>query len=138
MQAINKMLVLAIMLVSFIGQAFALTSALPCESAEQANFSLSSHLADNIQESPNINRLLASEFVDKTTAEVPNDEHCCQIDCCYADCLCVSSACSFVVYFHTSSNFFITYLFSEATGKYQPKQPSALASLRYRPPIFKA
>ncbi len=118
-KTVLKVLVLAVMLVAFVGQAMAFNTSMPCET------SVDSH--DNID--------LANHY-DSNHLETDKTEDCCGIACCDVGCTCIGNACSSFIYFHTEVNSAKTAALSDVLYIQQAEQPKSISTLLYRPPIF--
>lgn len=120
-KAVSRVLVIAMMLFAFVGQAIAFNSAMPCETLEGSQ------------------PLHASEAVkhyDSNLTHADSEENCCGIDCCDIDCICIANACSSIVYFNIEVNSTHTPILSDVVYIQQPKQTTSIATLLYRPPIL--
>ncbi|MBA6254924.1 MULTISPECIES: hypothetical protein [unclassified Colwellia] len=117
----SKVLVIALMLVAFTGQAVAFNTAMPCET-------LVDSLSPNISEPVNYN--------DSNLLNNNSSEDCCGIECCNMDCTCIANACSSFVYFNTDVDATKTATLTDVAYIPQPKQPIYIGTLLYRPPIF--
>jgi hypothetical protein len=115
-KAVSRVLTIAVMLFTFVGQTVAFNSSIPCETSV-------THLSANASEHS------ASENTD-------NRVDCCGIECCDFDCTCVANACSSIVYFNTEFNSTRTVTLSNVVAMQQSDQPKPIATLLYRPPIF--
>ncbi|MDC2889670.1 hypothetical protein [Psychrosphaera algicola] len=121
-KAVSRILVLAMMLVSFAGQALTYNAAQFCETNEDTH-----SLSDNLT-------VITSN--DLPASDVDNPADCCDVECCDLDCICIANACSSVAYFSTEHISTKTQLSDEMTYLQQFEQPNSVASLLYRPPIF--
>jgi hypothetical protein len=117
----SKVLVIALMLVAFIGQAVTFNTAMPCETLADS-FSL------NISE--------PVKYTDSNLINNNSPEDCCGIECCNMDCTCTANACSSFAYFNTDVDATKTATLSDVVYIPQPKQAKYMATLLYRPPIF--
>ncbi|MBA6231699.1 MULTISPECIES: hypothetical protein [unclassified Colwellia] len=117
----SKVLVIALMLVAFTGQAVAFNTAMPCET-------LVDSLSPNISEPVNYN--------DSNLLNNNSSKDCCGIECCNMDCTCIANACSSFVYFNTDVDATKTATLTDVAYIPQPKQPIYIGTLLYRPPIF--
>ncbi len=118
---VSNVLVIAVMLVAFIGQTLAFNSAMSCETSVDSS------------------ALGFSELVkhnNSNSIDSDNPEDCCGIECCDLDCTCITTACSLWLYFNTEVESTKITALSEAIYKQQPVQPKSIATLLYRPPIF--
>jgi hypothetical protein len=120
-KAVSRMLVTAVMLVAFVGQAITFNTSMSCETLE-----------DSL--SPNVSELV--KHYDSNPINTDSSEGCCGIECCGADCNCITNACSSFVYFNTDVDSTKTATLSEAVYMQQSEQPKSIATLLYRPPIF--
>jgi hypothetical protein len=120
-KAASKVLVIAVMLIAFIGQAIAFNSAMSCETSES---SFSSNLMKQVK---------LNESVSNAT---DNSEDCCGIKCCDLDCTCVANACSSFMNVDTEVEAIKATTLNEVVGLQQSDQPKSFSTLLYRPPIF--
>lgn len=120
-KAVSKMLVIAMMLVAFVGQAIAFNASMPCETSEDSH-------------SPNVSKLVKD--YDSSPTSTDNEEDCCGIECCDLNCTCIANACSSVVYFNIEVSSTKTPILSGVAYIQQPKQTKSIVTLLYRPPIF--
>ena len=119
-KAVSRVLVIAVMLVAFVGQAIAFNTSMPCETSVD---SVSSNFSELVKHH------------DSNSIETDSPEDCCGIECCSADC-CIASACSSFVYFNTDLDSTKTAALSEVVFMQQSEQPKSISTLLYRPPIF--
>ena len=120
-KVVSNVLVIAIILVAFIGQTLAFNSAMSCETSVESS------------------ALGFSELVkhkNSNSTDSDNSEDCCGIECCDLGCTCITNACSLWLYFNTEVESTRITALSEAIYKQQPVQPESIATLLYRPPIF--
>jgi len=120
-KAVSRVLVIAMMLVAFVGQAVAFNSSISCETLE-----------DDI--SPSFSESVKHYATSST--ELDSQENCCGIECCVIDCTCIANACSSVVYLNIEVNSTRTIALSDLVYLQQPEQPRAIVTFIYRPPIF--
>jgi len=121
LKAVSRVLVIAVMLVAFIGQAIAFNTSISCETSVDSLSSKFSELVKHYDSNP----------VDKD-----NPEDCCGIECCGVDCTCIANACSSFVYFNTEVDLTKTAALSDVVYMQQFEQPKSISTLLYRPPIF--
>lgn len=120
-EGISRILIIAVMLASFVGQATSFNSAMSCETSE---YSVSTN---------------HSEFIphnDLNSTHTDNPEDCCGIECCDANCNCIANACSSFVYFNTEIDSTKVTALSHLVYIQQFEQPKSISNLLYRPPIF--
>jgi hypothetical protein len=120
-KAVSRVLVIALMLVAFVGQAIAFNTSMPCETS-----------VDSL--SPNFSELV-KHYVSKPI-DTDNREDCCGIECCDVDCSCIANACSSLAYLNTEADSTKTAALSEVVYIQQFEQPKSISTLLYRPPIF--
>lgn len=120
-KAVLRMLVIAVMLVAFVGQALAFNASISCETS-----------VDFL--SPNFSELV--KHYDSNPIDTDSPEDCCGIECCAVDCTCIANACSSFVYFNTEVDSTKTVALSEVVYLQQFEQPKSISTLLYRPPIF--
>jgi hypothetical protein len=120
-KAVSRMLVIAMMLFAFVGQAVAFNSAMPCETFEDSHPSHVSEIA---------------KHYDSNLTHNNSEEDCCGIDCCDLDCICIANACSSIVYFNIEINSASTSSLSYIVNIQQSKQTRSMATVLYRPPIL--
>lgn len=116
-----RVLIIAVMLVGFVGQAIAFNTSMPCETSA-------------VPLSPSINNLIKRD--DSNSLKIDSAEDCCGIECCDLNCNCIANGCSSFIYLSTEIDSTEIASFSEAGYMQQFEQPKSIASLRYRPPIF--
>jgi len=119
--AVSKVLVIAVMLVAFVGQAIAFNTSMSCETT-----------VDSL--SLNFHELIKHNGSNPINTDSPED--CCGIECCGVDCTCIANACSSFVYFNTEVDSTKTASLSEVVYMQQAEQPKSISTLLYRPPIF--
>ena len=120
-KVVSKVLVIAVMLVAFIGQALAFHTSMSCET------------------SLDFTSLGFSERVmhkDSNSIDSDDFEDCCGIECCDLGCTCIANACSLFVYFKTDVESTKIVALSDAFYKQESAQPKSISTLLYRPPIF--
>ena len=120
-KAMSRMLIIAMMLVAFIGQAIAFNTSISCETSVE-------YL------SPNVSELV--KHSDSNLMDTDNQEDCCGIECCAVGCTCIVNACSSFVYFNIDVDSTKTTSSSDVIYKQQSEQPKSIATLLYRPPVF--
>jgi len=120
-KAVSRVLVIAVMLVAFVGQAIAFNTSMSCETS-----------VDSL--SPNFHELV--KHYDSNPIDTDSPEDCCGIECCGVDCTCIANACSSFVYFNTDLDSTKTAALSEVVFMQQSEQPKSISTLLYRPPIF--
>lgn len=120
-KAVLKVLVLAVMLVAFVGQAIAFNTAMPCETSVDAH-------------SSNVSELV--KHYDSNSSSSDSEEDCCGIACCDLDCTCIANACASSVYFNIEVNSLKTITLSDIIYIQLPEQPRSIATLLFRPPIY--
>lgn len=120
-KAMSRMLIIAMMLVAFIGQAIAFNTSISCETSVE-------YL------SPNVSELV--KHSDSNLMDTDNQEDCCGIECCAVGCTCIVNACSSFVYFNDEFDSNKTATLGEAAYIQLSEQPKSISTLFYRPPIF--
>lgn len=118
---VSKILIIATMLIAFVGQAIAFNTSTPCESPSDSHFDSTSKLEENHDVNPN---------------NIDSAEDCCGIECCNVDCVCFANACSSFVYFSTETFSLSLIALSDQVYKQQSEQTNIITTLLYRPPIF--
>jgi len=113
-KAFSKVLVMTLMLVAFVGQAFAY-SAMPCEMSSGSH---ESHMNMNM------------DHGDMNKSSNGQSE-----DCCDVECIC-PAACSSTTVLNSSIDSTDIQIFSESVAALQSKQPHSISTSLYRPPIF--
>ena len=121
-KAVSRVLLIAVMLVAFVGQAITFSTAMSCENSVD---SLSPHLSE----------LIKDHDVNATSTDTGNPDDCCDIECSDVKCICIANACSFFAYVNTGVVSLKTASFSETVYIKQPEHPNAITTLLYRPPI---
>ncbi|MGB2740257.1 MAG: hypothetical protein WBC60_06830 [Cognaticolwellia sp.] len=120
-KAVSKMLVIAAMLVAFVGQVLAFNTSMSCEtSIDSISFDFNERV----------------KHYDLNSIDTDNSEDCCGIECCDLSCTCIANACSSFVYFNTEVESTKIVALSEAFYKQHSAQPKFISALLYRPPIF--
>jgi len=120
-KAVSRVLVIAVMLVAFVGQAVAFNTSTSCETS-----------IDSL--SPNFSEIV--KHIDSNSIDTDSPEDCCGIDCCGVDCTCIANACSSIVYVNTEVDSIKITAVSEAVYMQPSEQPHSMSALLYRPPIF--
>ncbi len=121
LKAISRVLVMAVMLVAFIGQAMAFNTSMPCETLAESHDTSFNELANHY---------------DSNSIDTKSQEDCCGIECCDLACTCIANACSSFVYFNSDLNSTKLVALTEVVYKQQFTQPKSIPALLYRPPIF--
>ena len=116
-KAFSKVLVITLMLVAFVGQAFAY-SAMSCE------MSSGSHEL-------HMNMNMNMDHGDMNKSSNGQSE-----DCCDVECICPANACSSTTVLNSSIDSTDIQIFSESVAALQSKQPHSISTSLYRPPIF--
>lgn len=114
-KAFSKVLVMTLMLVAFVGQAFAYSS-MPCEMSSGSH---ESHMNMNM------------DHGDMNKSSNGQSE-----DCCDVECICPANACSSTTVLNSSIDSTDIQIFSESVAALQSKQPHSISTSLYRPPIF--
>ena len=114
-KAFSKVLVMTLMLVAFVGQAFAY-SAMPCEMSSGSH---ESHMNMNMNHG------------DMNKSSNGQSE-----DCCDVECICPANACSSTTVLNSSVDSTDIQILSESVAALQSKQPHSISTSLYRPPIF--
>ena len=114
-KAFSKVLVITLMLVAFVGQAFAY-SAMPCEMSSGSH---ESHMNMNM------------DHGDMNKSSNGQSE-----DCCDVECICPANACSSTTVLNSSIDSTDIQIFSESVAALQSKKPHSISTSLYRPPIF--
>lgn len=121
LKAVTRVLLIAIMLVAFVGQAIAFNTSMSCETS--------------VESLPqNVNELI--KHIDHNLVDADTPEDCCGIECCTINCTCIANACSSPIYFSTIVNPTKTAAVGEVIEMLQSEQPKSISTLFYRPPIF--
>ena len=116
-KAFSKVLVMTLMLVAFVGQAFAY-SAMSCEMSSGSH---ESHMNMNMN----------MDHGDMNKSSNGQSE-----DCCDVECICPANACSSTTVLNSSIDSTDIQIFSESVAALQSKQPHSISTSLYRPPIF--
>lgn len=124
-KAASRVLLIALMLITFVGQAIAFNSAMSCQAAKSS---------PNANASVIVNEQVKHNKLELTAAG--GSEDCCGIECCDLDCTCVANACSSFMYVETGSNTSQKLTLNEVACLQPADQPTAISTLLYRPPIF--
>ena len=120
-KAVSRVLVTAIMLVAFVGQAIAFNTSMSCKTTENT---LSHSLSEPIN------------HFDEGLTHTDTSEDCCGIECCDDNCTCIANACSSAIYFNTVVDSTKSKALSDVIDMPQCEQPKSISTLLYRPPIF--
>ena len=120
-KAFSKVLVMTLMLVAFVGQAFAY-SAMPFEMSSGSH---ESHM------NMNMNMNMNMDHGDMNKSSNGQSE-----DCCDVECICPANACSSTTVLNSSIDSTDIQIFSESVAALQSKQPHSISTSLYRPPIF--
>ena len=116
-KAFSKVLVITLMLVAFVGQAFAY-SAMSCEMSSGSH---ESHM--------NMNMNMNHGDMNKSSNGQSED-------CCDVECICPANACSSTTVLNSSVDSTDIQILSESVAALQSKQPHSISTSLYRPPIF--
>ena len=116
-KAFSRVLVITLMLVAFVGQAFAY-SAMSCEMSSGSH---ESHMNMNMN----------MDHGDMNKSSNGQSE-----DCCDVECICPANACSSTTVLNSSVDSTDIQIFSESVAALQSKQPHSISTSLYRPPIF--
>ena len=116
-KAFSKVLVITLMLVAFVGQAFAY-SAMSCEMSSGSH---ESHMNMNMN----------MDHGDMNKSSNGQSE-----DCCDVECICPANACSSTTVLNSSVDSTDIQILSESVAAMQSKQPHSISTSLYRPPIF--
>lgn len=133
-KAIARVMFIAVLLVAFIGQSLAFSTAVPCETSNDFNYLSSNNKSAN-HNNTNIDINQASADV-TNSKKIDTPENCCDIDCCDLSCLCITSVCSSCVFFTTEFNSLNVLVLTEKFYSKSPDQVKIITTLPYRPPIF--
>ena len=120
---LSKVLVVAAMLIAFVGQAFAYT-AMSCGMSEDSH---QSHMTMDHSS------MKSHEGMDHGDVKVstPSSE-----DCCDVDCNCLANACTSVTFLNSINGSSKVPSFTEAVASQRSEQPKSISTSLYRPPIF--
>ena len=121
---LSQILVIAITLVTFVGQAMAYSTALPCDTSVETHAAVDS---ESVGENANPEQHEDSEHI---------DTDCCDSECCDVDCICPSKACSPLVYLNSGNQSIPVALVAVSVFLGLSEQPESITTLRYRPPIL--
>ncbi len=121
LKAVSRVLVIAVMLISFIGQAIAFNASMSCETS-----------VNSLSHNPTV---LVRHYNSKAL-DTGNHQDCCGIDCCDIGCSCSANVCSSFVYFTAEVNLIKAPTASHIVDTQLFKQPKNFSALLYRPPIF--
>ena len=116
-KAFSKVLVITLMLVAFVGQAFAY-SAMSCEMSSGSH---ESHM--------NMNMNMNHGDMNKSSNGQSED-------CCDVECICPANACSSTTVLNSSVDSTDIQILSESVAALQSKKPHSISTSLYRPPIF--
>lgn len=118
---VARMLVLAVMLTAFLGQAMAFTASTSCGTSSKLH---TNHLSE-----------FESQVHDQI-AELENSADCCEIDCCDTVCICIANGCVSFIFLQSDTVLIKAVTLREApyTQEFELKTP--FATLLYRPPIL--
>ncbi len=116
-KAFSKVLVMTLMLVAFVGQAFAY-SAMSCEMSSGSH---ESHM--------NMNMNMNHGDMNKSSNGQSED-------CCDVECICPANACSSTTVLNSSVDSTDIQILSESVAALQSNQPLSISTSLYRPPIF--
>ena len=122
-KAFSKVVVIAFMLIAFIGQAFAY-SAMSCEMSADSH---ESHMKMDHSKMAHHEGMNHDEM-SSGKAKVEN--------CCGMDCICPASACTSTVVLNSDAYFTDILLLSEAVLLQHIDIPHSVSSSLFRPPIF--
>jgi len=136
----SNVLILAIMLIAFLGQALAFNGALSCETPNVADtvfaHTSSANKTSESGEPITHNNQKPENTALSTHADTNDAADCCGVECCNADCLCSANTCSSFTYSEIDIGSSKSELLSEAVVSQQSQLPKSIVSLLYRPPIF--
>jgi len=138
-KAVSRVLVIAMMLVAFVGQAITFNISVSCETSVAAPFSNVTERVKHYGASlidPDSPTAIDSPTDIDSPVDTNNSEDCCGIECCDLDCTCIANACSSFVYVNSDVNSTKTVASSDVAYVQQSEQPKSIATLLYRPPII--
>ncbi|QBG36487.1 hypothetical protein [Litorilituus sediminis] len=125
-KALTNILVIITMLAAFFAQAWASSSALPCQSLlTEQPFSLISEIP-----SASIDTLAA-----QNTLSAESEDDCCDIDCCTLDCLCLANGCISFAYLSNTIGGAAVMAWQENSYLQDVEQAKFIVSSLFRPPI---
>lgn len=120
---VSKVIVLALMLIAFVGQVFA-NSTMSCE------MSLHNH-----ESQMNMNHFQIESH--QAVVHHNQDTHASNTeDCCQKECFCPTGVCNSVVFLHSVNRAPDIAGTDEVTISYHFAQPKTILTSLYRPPIF--
>lgn len=120
---LSKVLVVAAMLIAFVGQAFAYT-AMPCEMSGGA------HHAEMGMDHSSMNSHDGMAHGDMKVSTSTSEE------CCDVECICPVNACTSVTFLNSNHGLSHVLGFTEALASQRSEQPKSIPTSLYRPPIF--
>lgn len=129
----SKVVVVALMLIAFVGQAFAYTS-MSCEMSADTHQSHMTMDHSSMDHSSMDNSSMSyDEGMDHTSMKTSasNSE-----DCCGVDCVCPVNACASVIVLNADNGSSEILSLSEAVLSHLSQQPNYISTSLYRPPIF--
>ena len=124
---VSKVIVFVVMLVTFIGQVMAASTAMPCELLPDPLSSI---------ENTQISTKNFSNAIINDRLQAENKEECCDIECCTISCLCTANGCSPFAYLNSCLGGANAVVFEEVVLLLPPEPTTSASSLLYRPPII--
>lgn len=106
------------MLVTFIGQAMATNTLLPCDSSANPQW------------------LNQSQHYSSEALALKGENQCCDIECCNADCICLSNGCVSFSYLTIDLHTIKPLALYGTLYRYETEQPNSITTTTYRPPIL--
>jgi uncharacterized protein involved in copper resistance len=127
-KSLSKVLVVAAMLIAFVGQALAYSSM----SCEISNESHQSHAAMDHSDMDHENM----DHANMGHASMNHDSLDTQEDCCDTECICPTSACMSLSIVGSAPNTAFLVRLSEGVTLQPTNQTKSISTSLYRPPIF--
>ena len=132
-KSLSKVLVVAAMLIAFVGQALAYSSM----SCEMSNESHQSHAVMDHSDMNHANMDHTSmNHADMGHASMNHDSLDTQEDCCDTECICPTSACMSLSIVGSEPNTAFLVRLSEGVTLQPSNQTKSISTSLYRPPIF--
>jgi len=126
----SRCFVILVMLFSFLVQTVAGASTMTCQPVDET---FNQRVINSKLKQTKATHVIADYSLDTF---IDNEESCCDIECCDAGCICLTSGCASVVYMNMSVYLSYYPLVNKSLFINVTEHPSSLNTAVFRPPIF--
>ncbi|MFD2165688.1 hypothetical protein ACFSJY_05370 [Thalassotalea euphylliae] len=129
-KTLSQLIVITLMLLAFLSQAFAGANPMTCAPADNT---ATQHLSDSTNQPVKSQHIITDYSLDNI---YDNEAECCDVDCCERDCVCFTSGCASIVYISTTPVSTQLNVARSLSAIVSTEHPITRITALYRPPIF--